>query len=67
MESGPVTADITTTVVHSYTLLINDVKPVHPLTLKLNRIQIILYMISNSVQIVLSQKSLRIYSIFTVS
>jgi len=27
IESGPVTADLTTTVVHSYTLLINDVKP----------------------------------------
>jgi len=28
LESGPVTADLTTTVVHSYTFLINDVKPV---------------------------------------
>jgi len=28
-ESGPVTADLTTTVVHSYKLLINEVKPVH--------------------------------------
>jgi len=31
LESGPVTADLTTTVVHSYQLLINDVKPVHSL------------------------------------
>jgi len=31
-ESGPVTADLTTTVVHSYNLLINDVKPDHSLT-----------------------------------
>jgi len=29
-ESGP--ANLTITVVHSYKLLINDVKPVHPLT-----------------------------------
>jgi len=28
-ESGPVTADLTTTVLHSYKLLINGVKPVH--------------------------------------
>jgi len=26
-KSGPVTTDLTTTVVHSYKLLINDVKP----------------------------------------
>jgi len=26
LESGPVTADLTTTIVHNYTLLINDVK-----------------------------------------
>jgi len=32
LESGPVTADLTTTVVHSYKLLINDVKPDHSLT-----------------------------------
>jgi len=31
LESGPVTADLTTTVVHSYKQLINDVKPVHSL------------------------------------
>jgi len=30
--SGPVTADLTTTVVHSSKLLINDVKPHHSLT-----------------------------------
>jgi len=30
--SGPVTADMTTTVVHNYKLLINDFKPVHSLT-----------------------------------
>jgi len=29
LESGPVKADLTTTVVHTYKLLINDVKPVH--------------------------------------
>jgi len=28
-ESGPVTADMTTTVLHIYTLLINGFKPVH--------------------------------------
>jgi len=27
LESGPVTADLTTTVVHSYKLLMNDIKP----------------------------------------
>jgi len=27
LESGPVTADLITTVIHSYELLINDVKP----------------------------------------
>jgi len=32
-ESGPLTADLTTTVVHSYKSLINDVKPVHSLNL----------------------------------
>jgi len=31
LESGPVTADLTTTVVHSSKLLINNVKPVHSL------------------------------------
>jgi len=31
-ESGPVTADLTTTVVHNFKLLINDVKPDHSLT-----------------------------------
>jgi len=31
LESGPVTADLTTTVVHSSKLLINDVKPDHSL------------------------------------
>jgi len=31
LESGPVTADLTTTVVHSYKLLTNNVKPVHSL------------------------------------
>jgi len=30
-ESGPVKANLTTTVVHSNKLLINDVKPVHSL------------------------------------
>jgi len=30
-ESGPVTADLTTTVVHSYTLKIHDVNSVHSL------------------------------------
>jgi len=29
---GPVTADLTTTVLHSYKLLINDIKPDHSLT-----------------------------------
>jgi len=33
LESGPVTADLTTTVVHSYKLLINDVKADHSLTI----------------------------------
>jgi len=32
LESGPVTADLTTTVIHSSKLLINDVKPDHSLT-----------------------------------
>jgi len=32
-ESGPVTADLTTTVVHSYKLLINNVKSVHSIFL----------------------------------
>jgi len=32
LVSGPVTADLTTTVVHSYQLLINDVKSVHSIT-----------------------------------
>jgi len=32
LESGPVTADLTTTLVHSSKLLINDVKPDHSLT-----------------------------------
>jgi len=32
LESGPVTADLTSTVVHSSKLLINDVKPDHSLT-----------------------------------
>jgi len=31
LKSGPVTADLTTTVVHKSTLLINDVKPDHSL------------------------------------
>jgi len=31
LESGPVTADLTTTVVHRYKLLINEVKPVYSL------------------------------------
>jgi len=31
LESGPVTADLTTTIVHSSKLLINDVKPHHSL------------------------------------
>jgi len=30
-EPGPITVDLTTTVVNSYKLLINDVKPVHSL------------------------------------
>jgi len=34
LESGRVTADLTTTVVHSSKLLTNDVKPDHSLTLK---------------------------------
>jgi len=36
LESGPVTADLTTTVVHSSTLLINDVKPDHSLENDIN-------------------------------
>jgi len=32
LESIPVTTDLTTTVVRSFKLLINDVKPIHPLT-----------------------------------
>jgi len=32
LKSGPVTADLTTTVVHNSKLLINDVKPDHLLT-----------------------------------
>jgi len=32
LQSGLVTADLTTTVVYSYTLLINDVEPVQSLT-----------------------------------
>jgi len=40
LESGPVTADLTTTVVHSYKLLINDGKPVHSLTLTHLRIHV---------------------------
>jgi len=40
LESGPVTADLTTTVIHSYKLLINDVKPVHSLTHSMNEINI---------------------------
>jgi len=35
LESGPVTTDLTTTVVHSSELLINDVKPDHSLTLRM--------------------------------
>jgi len=31
LESGPLTSDLTTTVVHSFKLLINDVKPDHSL------------------------------------
>jgi len=31
LESGPVTADLTTTVIHSSKLLINDIKPDHSL------------------------------------
>jgi len=31
LESEPVTAYLTTTVVHNYELLINDLKPVHSL------------------------------------
>jgi len=31
IESGPVTVDLTTTVVHSYKLLINDINPDHSL------------------------------------
>jgi len=31
-ESGPVTADLTTTVIHSSKMLINDVKPDQSLT-----------------------------------
>jgi len=42
LESGLVTADLTTTAVHRYKLLINDVKPVHSLCLlcKKSHIQI---------------------------
>jgi len=29
LESRPVTADLTTTILHRYKLLINDIKPVH--------------------------------------
>jgi len=32
LESGPVTADLTTAIIHSYKLLINNVKPIHKLT-----------------------------------
>jgi len=32
LQSLPGIADMTTTVVHSYKLLINDVKPIHSLT-----------------------------------
>jgi len=32
LESGTVTADLTTTVTHKYKLLINDVKPVQSLS-----------------------------------
>jgi len=31
LESGPVTANLTTTVIHNYKLLINDIKPIHSL------------------------------------
>jgi len=31
LKSRPVTSDLETTVIHSYQLLINDVKPVHSL------------------------------------
>jgi len=34
LESGPVAADLTVTIVHSYNLLRNDVKHVHSLTYK---------------------------------
>jgi len=33
-EPGPVTADLTTTVIHSYNLLVNNVKHVHSLTVE---------------------------------
>jgi len=36
LEFGPVTADLTTAVVHSSKLLINDVKPDHSLTQNLH-------------------------------
>jgi len=35
LESGPVTADLTTTVVHSSKLLINDFKHVHSLSINI--------------------------------
>jgi len=35
LESGPVTADLTTTVEHSSKMLINDVEPDHSITLSL--------------------------------
>jgi len=35
LKPGPVTADLTTTVVHSSKLPINDVKPDHSLTLNI--------------------------------
>jgi len=43
LESGPVTADLTTTVVHSSKLLINDIKPDHSLTYWSTWINIIMY------------------------
>jgi len=39
LESGPVTVDLTTTVVHSYKLLINVIKPIQSLNGKNERVE----------------------------
>jgi len=43
LESGPVTADMTTTVVHSSKLLINDVKPTHSIKINIFKIYEYIY------------------------